>query len=177
MWPLTQPAQFLSGSRLAIFFSQLCPFTCRRICIYRVPNLFTIGPAVWHLSNIFEFVTPKPPSNVPWGSRGWFFVAYFHSLVNLYTCAKFGPDRSSGLEAFPALWIDDPLTPRCPSGIKVFFSSCPLPDEYAYVCQIWSRSVQLFAIVPTFLYVLLPNPLQIPLGAREVNFSRCPFPD
>ena len=28
--------------------------------------------------------------------------------MNLYTCAKFGPDQ---LEAFPDLWIDDPLTP------------------------------------------------------------------
>ena len=31
--------------------------------------------------------------------------------MNMYTCAKFDPDRSRGLEAFPDLWIDDPLTP------------------------------------------------------------------
>ena len=72
MWPLTPLHNAPRGLEGLIFVSQLCPFTCRRICI-RVPNLFTIGPAVWHLSNIFEFVTPKPPSNVPWGSRGYFF--------------------------------------------------------------------------------------------------------
>ena len=38
-------------------------------------------------------------------------------MMNLYTCAKFGPDRSSGLEAFRDVLIDDPLTPF-PSGIK-----------------------------------------------------------
>ena len=27
----------------------------------------------------------------------------FIVLINLYTCAKFGPDRSRGLEAFPYL--------------------------------------------------------------------------
>ena len=27
-------------------------------------------------------------------------VAHIHFLLNLYTCAKFGHDRSSGLEAF-----------------------------------------------------------------------------
>ena len=32
--------------------------------------------------------------------------------MNLYACAKFGPDLSRGLEAFPDLWIDDPLTPH-----------------------------------------------------------------
>ena len=31
-------------------------------------------------------------------------------MMNVYTCAKFGPDRSRGLDAFPDLWIDDPLT-------------------------------------------------------------------
>ena len=37
----------------------------RWMCI-RVPNLFPIGPAVWRLSHIFEFVTPWPPPNAPW---------------------------------------------------------------------------------------------------------------
>ena len=32
--------------------------------------------------------------------------------MNLYMCAKFGPDRSSGLEAFPDLLIDDPINPH-----------------------------------------------------------------
>ena len=89
------PPQCPSGSRGANFFSQLCPFTCRRICI-RVPNLFTIGPAVLHLSNIFLICDPQAPSNVPW-ARGVNLLAYFYPLMNLYTCAKFGPDRASGL--------------------------------------------------------------------------------
>ena len=40
---------------------------------------------------------------MPLGARGLICVAYVHSLMNLYTCAKFGPDRASGLEAFPDL--------------------------------------------------------------------------
>ena len=40
-------------------------------------------------------------------------LAYVHSLVNMYTRAKFGPDSSIGLEAFPYLWIYDPLNPPC----------------------------------------------------------------
>ena len=34
--------------------------------------------------------------------------------MNLHMCAKFGPDRYRGLEGFPDLWIDDPLTPHAP---------------------------------------------------------------
>ena len=100
--------------------------------------------------------------------------------MNLYRCAKFDPDRSSGLEAFPDLRIDETLTQPCPSGTNglFFFSSCALADEYAYMCQMWSRSVQLFGIFPIFFYLRPPNPLLIPLRAREVTFfSRCPFPD
>ena len=58
------------------------------------------------------------------------------------------------------------------------FTSCPFPDEYAYLFQMWSRSVQLFGIFPTFLYVWPHNPLQIPSGFEKlILFSRCPFPD
>ena len=32
--------------------------------------------------------------------------------MNLYTYAKFDPDCSSGLEAFPDLWMDDPPNPH-----------------------------------------------------------------
>ena len=58
------------------------------------------------------------------------------------------------------------------------FSSCPFPDEYSYVCQILSRSVQLFGIFPTFLNLRPPDLLQMPLGARGVNFLayECKFP-
>ena len=126
----------------------------------------------------FLICDPVTSFKCPLGRERFIYLVYFHSLMNLYTFAKFGPDRSRALEAFPYLWIDPPYPP-CPSGIKgLMFCSCPFPDEYSYVCQIWSRSVPLFGIFPTFLYVWPPNPLQIPLGAREVIFfSRCPFPD
>ena len=57
---------------------------------------------------------PSDPLQMPLGARGLIVLAYIHSLVNLYTCAKFGHDHSSGLEAFPDLWVDDPLTPHAP---------------------------------------------------------------
>ena len=44
----------------------------RLICIH-VPNVFPIGTAVWHLSHIFEFVTPDA-LQIPLGARG---VNYF----------------------------------------------------------------------------------------------------
>ena len=39
----------------------------------------------------------------PLGLEGLIWLACFRSLMNLYTCVKFDPDRSSGLEAFPKL--------------------------------------------------------------------------
>ena len=57
-----------------------------------------------------------------------FCLAYFHSLINQYTCAKFGRDRSRGLEAFTYLWIYDPLSPMHLGYQGVNFSSCPYPD-------------------------------------------------
>ena len=61
--------------------------------------------------------------------------------------------------------------PPCPPGIEgLMFSSCPFPDEYPCVCQIWSRSVQLFGIFSTFLNLWPPDPLQMPLGDWGVNF-------
>ena len=99
-------------------------------------------------------------------SRGK-FLAHDHSQMNMHTCAKFGIDCSSGLEAFPYLGIDDPLTSPCPSGIKgVFFLAKFGPNRF------------MFGIFPTFVNVWRPKPLQIPPGARHVKrFSRCPFPD
>ena len=100
-----------------------------------MPNLFPIGPAVWYLSHIFEFVTPLSPFKCPLGIERLICLAYVHSLMNLYMCAKCGPDRSSGLEVFPDVLIDDPLP--CPSVITgLMFSSCPFPDEYAYPVRV-----------------------------------------
>ena len=78
--------------------------------------MFTIGPAVWHLPNIFEFVTPKPPFKCPLGLEVLICLANFHSVMHLYTCAKVALDRSRDLEAFPDLLIDytPPLTPHAP---------------------------------------------------------------
>ena len=147
----------------------------RWICI-REPNLIPIGTAVWHLSHIFECVTQMPLG----GLEGFIFLAYVNSLVNLYTCAKLCADRSRGFGSFPRFMNWWPPNTAMPLGYQgvIFFSSWQFPDEYAYVCQIWYQSVQMFGIFPTFLYVWPTNPLQIPLEAREVTFfSRCPFPD
>ena len=108
---------------------------------------------------------------MPLGARGVNYTIFvcFHSLMNLYTCAKFGPNRSRGLEAFPDLWINDPPRPQCPSGINgLMFSSCLFPDEYAYMCQMCFRSVQLYGFFPTFLNLWPPwPPPNAPWGSRD----------
>ena len=116
----------LLGMGLFSVLSQLYPFTCTRICT-RVPNLFPIGPAVWHPSHMFECVT----------------------------------------------------TSLCPSGIKgLMFSSCPFPDEYAYVCQRCSRSVQLFGFFLTFVNLCPLTPSKCSLGLEGLLFFRlCLFTD
>ena len=63
-----------------------------QICSRSV-QLFGIFP-------VFLNAWPLTPPTAPWGSMGKFVLAYVHSLMTLYTCAKFGPDLSSGLEAF-----------------------------------------------------------------------------
>ena len=68
-----------------------------------MPNVFTIGPAGRHLSHIFEFVT-RNHLQMSLAARG---VNLFSQCPFAYeyvcTCAEFGPDRSSGLEAVPDL--------------------------------------------------------------------------
>ena len=66
-----------------IVFSQQCPFKCSRICISEL-NLFTIGPAVWHLSNFFLICDTLTPARCPLGLEGLIVLAYVDSLVNLY---------------------------------------------------------------------------------------------
>ena len=77
-----------------------------QIC-FRSVQPFGFFPTCWHL-------WPPDPLQMPLGTRGVICLAYVHSLMNRYTFAKFDPDRSSGLEAFPDLWIGDPLTPHAP---------------------------------------------------------------
>ena len=62
----------------------------------RVPNLFPIGTAVWHVSHIFECLIPNPLQ-----------ITNGYGEVNLFSrcpfpdesasCVNFGCDRSSGL--------------------------------------------------------------------------------
>ena len=75
------PSTMPLGVSRGYFYSHLCPFTCRRICTL-VPNLFTIGMSVLHLSNIFEFVTQNP-NQMSLGAGG----------VNLFSIFPF-PDES-----------------------------------------------------------------------------------
>ena len=55
--------------------------------------------------------TPPPPPHSQRGLEGLNCLAYVHSQMNQHTCAKFGPDRSSGLASVPHFLICDPLTP------------------------------------------------------------------
>ena len=51
----------------------------------------------------FLICDPQTPFKCPLGLEGLICLAYFHSLMNLYMFAKFDPDWSRGLEAFPDL--------------------------------------------------------------------------
>ena len=81
----------------------------------------------------FWICDPQTPFKCPMGLEGLLFFLLFpfpDESVGLYVCQVWSWSVQ-GLEAFPDLWIDDPLTP---SGIKgLIFTSCPFPDEYAYV--------------------------------------------
>ena len=87
--------------------------------------LFTIGPAVWHISNIFEFVIPKP-LQMSLGVRGFNLFSLFpFPDESEYVCQVW----SGSVQGFGSF-------PRYPSGINgLIFSSCPFPDEYSiYTC-------------------------------------------
>ena len=104
-------------SRGANFVSQLCPFTCRRNCI-RVPNMFTIRPTVWHLSNMFEFVTPNR-LQISLGARWVNYVSLFpFPDESVYVCQVWS--RSvQGFGSFPRfinLLPPIPHAPRVSSG-------------------------------------------------------------
>ena len=119
---------------------------------------------------------PPNPLQMPLDvSRGYFFLTYIHSQMNLHMCAKFGPDRSSCLGSILHFLICDPLTPsQMPLGV-----SSPLiclayvhsqMNLHVDVCRIWSRSVQLLGIFPTFLNLWPPDPLQMPLDVSRGYF-------
>ena len=89
------------GARAVNLFS-LCPF----------PDV-PVGPVVWKLSQICEFMTPKSPC--PSRIKG-LILAHVHSQMNMHTCAKVVPDRSSCLASFPHFLMCAP--PQCPLGFE-----------------------------------------------------------
>ena len=121
----------------------------------------------------FWICDPLTPSQMPLGvSSPLICLAYVHSQMNLHTCAEFGPDRSSCLASFLHFWICDPLTPyKCPlmSRGVTFFNLHQFRDESAYVCHIWSRSVQWFGIFPRFV-ILTHKPPKMPPGLSWGQF-------
>ena len=98
--------------------------------------------------------------------------------MNMYTCAKFDPDRSSGSEAFPYLWIDDSLTPHAPRVSRGYFLAHVHSQMNMHMCAKFGPDrYSCLAYLPHVVW-WPPNPLQKPLGARYVNlFSLFPFPD
>ena len=55
---------------------------------------------------------------MPLGYQGVNFLANVHSEINMHTCAKFGPDRSSSMASFPHVLMCDSLTPsKYPMGL------------------------------------------------------------
>ena len=89
----------------------------RWICRY-VPNVVTIGPAVWQLPHTFECLTPKPPPKCPHCVSRAICLAYIHSQVDQHISDSFDVNRSSRLTASPDFWICDTLTPpQMPPGI------------------------------------------------------------
>ena len=110
----------------------------RSTCAKFGPDRFSCLASFAHVFNLDPLLPFKCPSVL----EGLFVLAYVNSQLNLYTRATFGIDCSSGLEAFPDLGIDDPLTSPCPSGIKgVFFLAKFGPNRFV------------FGIFPTFVNV------------------------
>ena len=106
-WPPNSPCP--SGMKGLLFISYPFPDEYEyvsRMCSRSV-QLFCLFPTFWNL-------WPPDSLQMPLGARGINCLAYVHSRMNMYTCAKFDPVRSSGLEAFPDLWIYNPLTHHAP---------------------------------------------------------------
>ena len=70
----------------------------------------TIAGTYGYMGSTGLMCDPLTPSKYPLGLERLMFLADVYSQMNLHTCVKFGPDRSSGLEAFPDLCINDPQT-------------------------------------------------------------------
>ena len=104
----------------------------RWICI-RVLNFVPIGPVVGSFRRSINWWPPNPHARRV--SRGY-ILAIVHSLMNMHTCAKFGPDRYSSLASFPHFWICYPLTPsKFPLGIDgLIYLACVHSLVYLYTC-------------------------------------------
>ena len=112
-----------------------------RLIYLRVQNLVPIGPAVWHLSHIVLMCDLSNPLQMPLVAREVdFILADVHSQINLYSCAKCGPDRTSGLEAFAELLIDDPPNPHAPPGILYCLARYSAAPPFAG-CQMTANGV------------------------------------
>ena len=99
----------------------------------RVPNLVTIGPAVWQLPKTFECVTPTPPPYMPPGVyEGWlvFSLCPFpdeSADVNQSWCQSVQRFYSFPwlLNVWPPLTPPPPKCPLCLSGQFVWRISIP----------------------------------------------------
>ena len=87
-----------------------CPFPDE----YYVCQIWSRSVQVFGIFPTSLNLQPPGPLQCPLGFDGLICLACVHSLVNLYTGAKFAPDRYSGLEAFPRFINCWPLTPHAP---------------------------------------------------------------
>ena len=116
--------------------------------------------------NIFEI-----PFKCPSGLEGLICLAYFHSLMNMYTCATFGPDRSSGLEAFLDISIYDPLTPMLLVVSMGYFLTHVHSQMNMHTCAKFGpdRS-RCLAYFPHFCMCDPLTPSKYPLGLESLFF-------
>ena len=152
----------LGYERVIFFSSYPFPYEFAYVCHFcsQSVQLFGFFPTFLNLC-------PPDPLQMPLGARGvTFFSLCQFPDKSVYVCQfNFVP---VGLEAFPDLLIDDPLTPPpTPLGYQgVKFELMSIPR---FVCQIWSRSVQLFGIFPTFVLMCAPlTPSKYPLGLERL---------
>ena len=88
--------------------------------------------------------------------------------MNLYMCVKFDPDRSgSGLDAFPDLSIDDPLTPKASRVSRVNF----LAHVHSQINMCAKFGPDRSSCLASFPHVLMSDPIppsKYPLGIERL---------
>ena len=119
LWPPKTPEMPPMVLRGELYLAMPIPRRIRR----HVPNLVTIGRAVWQLPQTFELVwefrgSLNPPPMLPEVVWGDLYLAYLHSQMNPQTWTEVGDNRSSRLTASTDFWICDPLKPpEIPPGL------------------------------------------------------------